>query len=89
MANHPTVVTCQVTKPERGEEEPAATAAGLCMILCKCHHGVHNQCSSSPFRSLDKRETGGISTNMKREGLTRTLLLLMKCMDISEITIDA
>ncbi|XP_065070312.1 uncharacterized protein LOC135695242 [Rhopilema esculentum] len=38
---------------------------------------------------LDKRETGGISTNMEREGLTRTLLLLMKCLDISEITTDA
>ena len=38
---------------------------------------------------LDKRETGGISTNMEREGLTRTLMHLMKCLDISEITTDA
>ena len=38
---------------------------------------------------LDKRETGGISTNMEREGLTRTLTHLMKCLDISEITTDA
>ena len=41
------------------------------------------------IETLDKRETGGVSTNMEREGLTRILLRLMKSLDISEITTDA
>lgn len=38
---------------------------------------------------LDKRETGGASTNMEREGLTRILLRLMEQIDIGEIATDA
>ncbi|XP_065055324.1 uncharacterized protein LOC135683869 [Rhopilema esculentum] len=38
---------------------------------------------------LDKRETGGASTNMEREGSTHILLRLMKQIDIEEIATDA
>lgn len=38
---------------------------------------------------LDVRETKGVSTNMEREGLERTLLRLMKEVDIAEVTTDA
>lgn len=41
------------------------------------------------IETLDKRETGGVSTNMEREGLTRILLRLMKSLDINEIATDA
>ena len=38
---------------------------------------------------LDKRETGGKSGNMEREGVTRILLRLKDLLDIAEITTDA
>lgn len=38
---------------------------------------------------LDRRETGGHSPNMEREGLTRLLEKLMKICDISEVVTDA
>eukprot|EP00795_Rhopilema_esculentum_P011016 gene11016-19859_t len=38
---------------------------------------------------LDRRETGGHSPNMEREGLTRLLLCLMHEIDITEILTDA
>ena len=38
---------------------------------------------------LDVRETKGVSVNMEREGLKRTLLRLMKELEISEVTTDA
>lgn len=38
---------------------------------------------------IDKRETGGISTNMEREGMKRILLRIMKKLDIGEMTTDA
>ena len=38
---------------------------------------------------LDRRETGGHSPNMEREGLTRLLERLMKTLDISEVVTDA
>eukprot|EP00795_Rhopilema_esculentum_P016102 gene16102-7456_t len=38
---------------------------------------------------LDRRETGGHSPNMEREGLTRLLLRLMHEIDITEIVTDA
>ena len=37
---------------------------------------------------LDRRETGGHSPNMEREGLTRLLEWLMSEIDISEIVTD-
>lgn len=41
------------------------------------------------FEVLDQRETGGVATNMEREGMTRILERLMKEIDISEIVTDA
>ena len=38
---------------------------------------------------LEKRETGGISPNMEREGLKRLLMRLMDKISISEIATDA
>ena len=38
---------------------------------------------------LDRRETGGHSPNMEREGLTRLLLRLMSQIDVSEVVTDA
>ena len=38
---------------------------------------------------IDKRETGGISTNMEREGMKRILLRIMNKLDIGEMTTDA
>ena len=38
---------------------------------------------------LDRRETGGHSPNMEREGLSRLLLRLMSQIDVSEVVTDA
>lgn len=38
---------------------------------------------------LDKRETGGVSGNMEREGMTRILLRLKGLLDLAEIATDA
>ncbi len=65
-------------------DSPGHSARYCCYVMMEQFSNV-----LMDIEVLDVRETKGVSTNMEREGLERTLLRLMKEVDIAEVTTDA
>ena len=61
-ANHPTVATCQVTKPKTREEEPAATATGPSNFVLDEGPADPLQCDLCGLMCKSK---GGLSAHMR------------------------